>query len=66
LASERDTALVALSDLRRQLTDIESSLAWRTISKARTTKDFLVPPGTQRRQFYDLGLAFLKNGLHRE
>jgi hypothetical protein len=65
-ASERDAALAVLNDLRRQLADIESSVAWKAVSRARATKDFLVPRGTQRRHLYDWGLALLKNGLHRE
>jgi len=62
LAGERDNATAMINELRRQLDDVESSLAWKAVSKARATKDFLIPLGTRRRHLYDLGLGILKNG----
>jgi len=62
LVAQRDEAKATVNELRRQLSEIESSIAWKAVGKVRATKDFLIPRGTGRRKLYDLGLGVLKNG----
>jgi len=47
---------------QRRLSEIESSLGWRTLSRVRTLRDALLPSGTTRRHAIDLGIAAAKYG----
>jgi DNA repair exonuclease SbcCD ATPase subunit len=62
LSADRDNATAIGNELRRQLNEVESSIAWKAVGKVRATMDLLIPPGTGRRKLYDLGRGVLKNG----
>jgi len=60
LRQERGRILNELSDLKKFLAEISSSLGWNLVERYRTVKNWVIPAGTMRRRGYDLFLKSVK------
>lgn len=68
LQTEKEVLFREFVGLQGHLSQIENGLSWKAITRFRRIKTRLVPAGTKRRAFYDLGLKSLRvlttEGLH--